>query len=216
MVGGEPETCKCGIQMSNALVLAALIAVSVIIGWKTETQWLTTWGGGVTVKPVTAITLLGITIMVGLAGGEGLYRGVLSCVFSAAIGMYMALSVMTAMVASTWFIAEPETWADLSVAAGVPSLSTASLVLLWALAIYMRAMSQSYQVIMHGVAQLSVIVAAICYIGHLLLALVPGYPLFELMIYYLPEVSTAMAIPTAVIFLLVSATVLKHVPTQNA
>jgi len=167
--------------------MAGLIGVVVaclgLAGALTGVWSLATWGGVVTMKPATAFCLLVISSVFLVKKREPRHFALLSFT-----GFYALATVAGFFEASTWIIAEPDDVADYSTNPGVPSIPTVALIVAWCVAI-------EFRIVRRGVAWASVGTATVCLAGHLVGS--------ETMIFFVEGWSSAMAIPTAAIFLCV-------------
>ena len=163
-------------------VIAFLFCVIVLCGWLSDSLKLTSWGGNVTSKPTTAICLA-LLNMVLLSRSETKLWGKGVAAF---VVFYAVASLIPDLGASTWFI-EERAGAINSVAPGVLSIVAAVLICCWSVVI-------DFQTFINTACGLSVALALVALAGH-----ATDKPL---MTYYVPELATGMAVPTAGILLL--------------
>lgn len=179
-------------------ILAIGTALAVFVGWYCNTEWLVMWGGGVSTKPLTAATFLFTATALLFANTllEHVSLSIATCV-----GIFMIGAVTEFSFNHAWFVPEPHHWDDLSVSPGVPSIATCFLAWSWIIAGYFRTPGNRHPKMIRVAEILTIIVCAVALVGHALMWTIGVNSFTCLLIFYIPGLSTGLAIPTAVSFL---------------
>lgn len=188
-------------KINVAIAIGLVGVVSCIMQWRPGTDW----SGGVTMKFATSACLFILAICTSIKfaihqdepAKETRQRiGDALCVMSSVVFFYN-LALLVLPRAKDWFVQEPESWSSLSTHPGMPSLST--VVVLFVMSVTSIGVSlQSGLLRVYNLASSFVAcVGLVALIGH-----ASNQPL---LFYYWDGVSTGMAIPTAVILVLLGS-----------
>ena len=183
--------------------LTLLIALSGLVGWAADFAWLTQWGfASVTMKPVTCVCFLTSAF-----GVLALTKGWRTLAFSA--GSHTIIVMLATLfgfnAASVPILAEQPDLALESVAPGIPSLGTVFLFALLGGNICFRSLStathKDNSAVSKYIGQICVGLASVAISGHLFS--IPS------LYYYIPQISTGLARPTAFLFTIQGIAILK-------
>jgi len=166
---------------SRPLLIAKAVSILVLCGWANDKWSLADFGGAVTCKPVTCVCLGLVSVALQIRLAYPLYSRALN-------GFVLFYSLSSLMWTDTqWFLHEPEEIAKFSTAPGVPSLATVGLIVTWVMCCEFGWFPT------YG-AWASVVMGSMAIAGNILQV---GWLMF-----FHHEYSTAMAIPTGLVFVL--------------